>query len=139
MAVTTDLGDPTDVHYREKKPVGERLALQALEKHYGHNVIADGPLPQGLAYYGRFLEVDFGARTSLRTSDGGPVTGFEIQDAADGLYHPVEAEIDGNCVFLDCSAIERPMSVRYAWQPYTRANLVNAAGLPASTFRLPVN
>ena len=30
------------------------------------------------------------------------------------------------------------MAVRYAWQPYTRANLVNTTGLPASTFRLPV-
>ena len=139
MAVTSDLGDPADVHYREKRPVGERLALQALAKHYGHNVVADGPLPKGLTNYGPFLEVDFGAQTGLRTSDGGPVTGFEIQDAVDGLYHPVEAKIDGNCVFLNCSAIKRPIAVRYAWQPYTRANLVNGAGLPASTFRLPVN
>jgi sialate O-acetylesterase len=138
MAVTSDLGDPTDVHYREKKPVGERLALQALAKYYGHNVVADGPLPQGLTSYGSFLKVDFGAQTSLRTSDGGPVIGFEIQDAADGLYHRVEAKIDGNCVYLDCSALKHPMSVRYAWQPYTRANLVNATGLPASTFRLEV-
>lgn len=138
MAVTSDLGDPTDVHYREKKPVGERLALQALAKYYGHNVVADGPLPQGLTSYGSFLKVDFGAQTSLRTSDGGPVIGFEIQDAADGLYHPVEAKIDGNCIFLDCSALKHPRAVRYAWQPYTRANLVNTTGLPASTFRLPV-
>ena len=138
MAVTTDLGDPTDVHYREKKPVGERLALQALANHYGHNVVADGPLPQGLTYFGSSLEVDFGAQTSLRTSDDRPVTGFEVQDSADGLFHPVEAKIDGNRVLLDCSALKHPMAVRYAWQPYTRANLVNATGLPASTFRLPV-
>ena len=139
MAVTSDLGDPTDVHYREKKPVGERLALQALAKHYGHNVVADGPQPRGLTDFGHFLEVDFGPQTGLHASDGGPVTGFEIQDAADGLFHPVSAEIDGNCVFLDCSAIRTPLAVRYAWRPYTRANLVNAAGLPASTFRMSVN
>ena len=136
MVVTTDLGDPTDVHYREKKPVGERLALQALAKHYGHNVVADGPLPQGVTNYGSFLAVDFGTQTSLCTSDGGPVTCFEVQDAADGLYHPVDAKIEGNRVFLDCSALKHPMAVRYAWQPYTRANLVNGAGLPTSTFRL---
>ena len=139
MAVTTDLGDPTDVHYREKKPVGERLALQALAKHYGHNVVADGPLPQSVTTFSRFVEVDFGHQTSLRTSDGGPVTGFEVQDAADGLFHAVEAEVKGNFVFLDCSALKRPMAVRYAWEPYTRANLVNGAGLPASTFRLSVH
>ena len=139
MAVTSDLGDPSDVHYKEKKPVGERLALQALAKHYGHDVVADGPLPQGLTSFGRFLEVDFGSQADLRTSDGGPLSGFEVQDAADGLFHTVSAEIDGNRVFLDCSALKHPMAVRYAWQPYTRANLVNATGLPASTFRLPVN
>ena len=138
MAVTSDLGDPTDVHYRQKKPVGERLALQALAKHYGHNVVADGPLPQGLTNLGGFLAVDFGAQGSLHSSDGGPVTGFEVQDAADGLFHPVEAEIKGNRVFLNCIALKHPLAVRYAWQPYTRANLVNAAGLPASTFRLPL-
>ena len=138
MAVTSDLGDPRDVHYKDKKPVGERLALQALAKYYGQDCAADGPLPRGLTDYGRFLKVEFGPQTDLCTSDGCPVTGFEVQDAADGLFHAVEAEIDGNSVFLNCSAIKRPITVRYAWQPYTRANLVNAAGLPASTFRLKV-
>ena len=28
--------------------------------------------------------------------------------------------------------------VRYAWKPYTDANLVNEAGLPASTFEIEV-
>ena len=145
MAVTSDLGDPTDVHYKAKRPVGERLALQALAKHYGHKTQADGPLAQGLTDYGRFLAVDFGAQTGLHASDGGAIVGFEVQDAADGLFHPVEATVDidavvsdGNRVFLDCSALKTPIAVRYAWQPYTRANLVNAQGLPASTFKLSV-
>ncbi|WP_455963010.1 hypothetical protein [Bacteroides bouchesdurhonensis] len=29
---------------------------------------------------------------------------------------------------------EKPRYVRYGWQPFTRANLVNQASLPASTF-----
>ena len=31
--------------------------------------------------------------------------------------------------------VKEPETVRYGWQPFTRANLVNGAGLPASTFR----
>ena len=138
MAVTSDLGDPTDVHYRQKRPVGERLALQALEKHYGHAVKADGPLAKEAARVGQDVYVDFYPQDALRSADGGPVTGFEVQDAADGLYHPVEAEVTGCLVRLDCSTIRKPKAVRYAWQPYTRANLVNADGLPASTFHLSV-
>ena len=33
---------------------------------------------------------------------------------------------------------ENIKSVYYAWQPFTRANLVNEAGLPCSTFKLEV-
>ena len=138
MAVTSDLGDQTDVHYRQKRPVGERLALQALEKHYGHAVKADGPLAKEAARAGQDVYVDFYPQDALRSADGGPIVGFEVQDAADGLFHPVAAEVSGGLVRLDCAAIRAPKAVRYAWQPYTRANLVNAAGLPASTFRLPV-
>ena len=138
MAVTSDLGDPIDVHYRQKRPVGERLALQALEKHYGHAVKADGPLAKEAACVGQDVYVDFYPQDALRSADGGPIVGFEVQDAADGLFHPVAAEVSGGLVRLDCAAIRAPKAVRYAWQSYTRANLVNATGLPASTFRLPV-
>ena len=138
MAVTSDLGDLSDVHYRQKRPVGERLALQALEKHYGHAVKADGPLAKEAARVGQDVFVDFYPQDALRSADGGPIVGFEVQDAADGLFHPVAAEVSGGLVRLDCAALLAPKAVRYAWQPYTRANLVNAIGLPASTFRLPV-
>ena len=138
MAVTSDLGDPSDVHYRQKRPVGERLALQALEKHYGHAVKADGPLAKEAAVVGPDVYIDFYPQDALRSADGGPIVGFEVQDAADGLFHPVAAEVSGGLVRLDCAAIRAPKAVRYAWQPFTRANLVNDTGLPASTFRLPV-
>jgi sialate O-acetylesterase len=138
MAVTSDLGDPADVHYRQKRPVGVRLALQALEKHYGRAVKADGPLAKEAARVGQDVYVDFYPQDALRSADGGPIIGFEVLDAADGRYHPVAADVTGGLVRLDCAALREPKAVRYAWQPYTRANLVNATGLPASTFRLPV-
>lgn len=36
-------------------------------------------------------------------------------------------------------SIKEPQYVRYGWQPFTRANLVNGEGLPASTFKIKVN
>ena len=35
MVVTKDLGEWTEVHYRRKKPVGERFAALSLRDHYG--------------------------------------------------------------------------------------------------------
>ncbi len=37
MVVTKDLGEWDEVHYRQKKQVGERFASLALSKHYGHD------------------------------------------------------------------------------------------------------
>jgi len=139
MAVTSDLGAKTDVHYKDKKPVGERLALQALAKHYGHHVAADGPLAQEAVLVDGKVLVDFGPQMGLHASDGGSIVGFEVLDAADGLYHSAQAQVlpgASDMICLDVSFLREPTLVRYAWQPYTRANLVNGTGLPASTFRL---
>ena len=141
MAVTSDLGDKTDVHYKNKKPVGERLALQALAKHYGHHVAADGPLAREAVLVDGKVLVDFGPQTGLHASEGESIIGFEVLDAADGLYHPAQAQVipgRPEMICLNVSNLREPAMVRYAWQPYTRANLVNGDGLPASTFRLKV-
>ena len=141
MAVTSDLGDKTDVHYKDKKPVGERLALQALAKHYGHKTTADGPLAREAVFVDGKVLVDFNPQTGLHASEGETIIGFEVLDAADGLYHPVEAQVisgTSEMICLNVSTLREPAMVRYAWQPYTRANLVNGDGLPASTFRLKV-
>ena len=41
----------------------------------------------------------------------------------------------GEQVKVYSKEVRNPRYVRYGWQPFTRANLVNRAGLPASTFR----
>ena len=44
MAVSSDRGDSLDVHPKQKREVGERLAAWALNKTYGYkNVIPSGP------------------------------------------------------------------------------------------------
>ncbi len=44
MAVAIDVGNPGDIHPKAKLPVGERLALWALAKDYGRDVVCSGPL-----------------------------------------------------------------------------------------------
>ena len=44
---------------------------------------------------------------------------------------------DGKLVLTSCVAA--PKYVRYAWQGFTRANLVNGDALPASTFRAEIS
>jgi sialate O-acetylesterase len=77
------------------------------------------------------------ASDGLRTQDGNPLRGFEIA-GKEGDFEAAEARIGGQSVVLSSSRIASPRKVRYAWQPYTDANLVNTAGLPCSTFQSQV-
>ena len=108
MAVSSDRGDSLDVHPKQKREVGERLAAWALNKTYGYkNVIPSGPLYKSVVFSG----------------------------GADGLFYPAQAVVENGKIKVWSDKVKEPETVRYGWQPFTRANLVNGAGLPASTFR----
>lgn len=138
FAVTTDVGDSLDVHPRLKQPVGQRLARLALHDAYGMaRVVPCGPQPVSAVAAGSGVEVRFDHASGLQTSDGGAPLTFEVAEF-EGYYFPARATISGTSVVLDCPEVSRPRFVRYGWQPFTRANVVNAERLPLSTFRLEV-
>lgn len=134
MAVSSDHGDSLDVHPRCKQPIGERLARWALAKTYGQDITPSGPVFSSVTRQADALIVSFLYADGLQTSDGKAPSCFEIAEE-DGLFHPATATIEGNTVRLTSPTIKHPRYVRYAWQPFTRANLVNGDRLPASTFR----
>lgn len=134
MAVSSDHGDSLNVHPTHKQPIGERLARWALSDSYGCSITPSGPLFESVVREGEALVVSFAFGEGLRTSDGNSPSCFEIAEG-EGLYHPANVTIVGDKVRLTSPDLKAPRYVRYAWQPFTRANLVNKDGLPASTFR----
>lgn len=134
MAVSSDHGDSLDVHPRCKQPIGERLARWALAKTYGQDITPSGPVFSSVTRQADALIVSFLYANGLQTSDDNAPSCFEIAEE-DGLFQPATAIIEGNTIRLTSSTIKHPRYVRYAWQPFTRANLVNGDRLPASTFR----
>lgn len=138
MAVSLDRGDSLDVHPTEKRPVGERLARWALCQTYGLSVLPSGPLcREARRQADGSVLVSFDYADGLHASDGESLREFEVAEH-EGLYFPAEAVVEGDKVRLRSAQITSPRYVRYAWKPYSRANLVNCDGLPASTFRINV-
>ena len=138
FAVSSDKGHPTDVHPKEKAPVGERLARLALNQTYGMSHVAQhGPTPaRAFSFRGKTI-IEFSNTIELKTSDGKAVRSLEIADSI-GCFTPVDfekqAKIEGNRIVIEGTAHR----VRYGWKPFTDANLINEAGLPASTFEFKV-
>lgn len=135
MAVSSDQGDSLDVHPKNKKPVGERLARQALNRTYGMKaVVPSGPLFRSAEFRKGAAYVSFDFADGMSSSDGKALRTFEVAET-EGLFYPAKAEIVGDRIKVYSDQVKHPRYVRYGWQPFTRANLVNAQGLPASTFR----
>lgn len=135
MAVSSDLGNPTDVHPKQKRPVGERLAFWALNKTYGlKQVVPSGPLYKSVDFRHGAAYVEFEYGQGMKTSDGQALRTFEVA-GKDGLYSEAEAVVEDGRIKVSSPKVPIPIRVRYGWQPYTTANLVNGAGIPASTFR----
>ena len=135
MVVTSDFGDSLDVHPKHKIEIGERFANLALSRNYGLKNIPDGgpEITTVMQEKGKVI-LSFSHATQLKTSDGNPVRELEVA-GADGLFHPVRAKLEDNKIIID-SKDERIERVRYGWKPYSRANLVNENGWPASTFQV---
>lgn len=133
MAVTTDLGDSLDIHPKRKKVVGERLALWALAKEYGYEHEYSGPLFHHAYVEKSKVLIDFTHANGLTSSDGKALRSFELA-GVDRIFRPAMATTEENLIVLKSKTVTAPKYVRYGWKAYSDGNLINEAGLPASTF-----
>lgn len=136
MVVTTDLVDNlNDIHPRDKKSVGQRLALLALDKTYDLEVASSSPVFKQAKFKGGKAILTFDhVGGGLMSKDGKPLTWFTIA-GADGKFVPADASIVGKTVEVSAPEVNEPKAVRFAWSEIAQPNLCNAAGLPAEPFR----
>ncbi len=134
--VSIDVGDATDIHPRNKKPVGERLASFARGNVYGENLVYSGPIYKSLSISGDKAVLEFDHEGGgLRSLDGEELRNFEVADA-DGNFAEATATIEGTSVIVKSESIPEPRAVRYAWKNNPEGiNFGNREGYPASPFR----
>ena len=130
MAITIDTGHPTNVHPKEKKTIGRRLAAWALGTTYratamgtGNNLNAtdahhrvsvySGPLLNDVERKQQSIVVSFKhVGDGLRSLDGNPLRHFEIC-GADGKFFPATATIlRKNAIELSSEQVKKPKRAR---------------------------
>jgi len=138
LVSTLDLGDPRDIHPKNKLEVGERLGRMALVDLYGwQQQMRAGPEPVECVRKLDTVAIRFANASGGLKALKLPLTGFEGR-TADGKWWPVEAEIVGDEVSLH-AALPTPMqAVRYAWGTLDTATFVNQEGVPSCTFEMAV-
>ncbi|MGJ8725940.1 MAG: Calx-beta domain-containing protein [Roseibacillus sp.] len=135
MVVGNDIGNPNDIHPANKSDFADRLALWSLANEYGQTtLVPSGPLYVSSAIQGASVVVEFDYSAGLTTRDSLAPGGFELKGDG-GIWVPATAVLSGQTVVVSATGVSAPTAIRYAWaQNPTSANLVNAAGLPASVF-----
>lgn len=146
MAVIIDIGNAKDIHPKNKQDVGRRLALWALAKDYGKDVVPSGPLYKSMKKDGSKIRVSFdhvgsglmtGEKKGLdpvKETKGAELARFSIQDKA-GKWHWAKAKIDGKDIVVWHAEVKDPQHVRFGYESNpVGINLYNKEGLPASPF-----
>ncbi len=134
MTVTIDIGDPNNIHPKDKQDVGHRLALAARALTYGEHVEFSGPLYRTMSREGNTLRLYFDHADGGLIVKGDSLLGFEVA-GSDGKFAPANAAVDGDTVVLSSPSAPKPVEARYAWAANPACNLFNKDGLPASPFR----
>ncbi|MHB9046767.1 MAG: sialate O-acetylesterase [Pirellulales bacterium] len=132
-AVITDLGDPNDIHPKQKQDVGKRLALIAAARIFGKAVELSGPVPKTVTIEGNAVRVRYDHVGGGLVVKGGRLEGFALA-GANRRFVWAEATIDGNDVLVTSPQVPEPKFLRYDYVDVPRYRLWNQAGLPAAPF-----
>ncbi|XHR27133.1 MAG: sialate O-acetylesterase [Chthoniobacteraceae bacterium] len=157
QAVLIDLGEEGDIHPRNKRDVGERLARIALAKTYGQPITFSGPVYDSMTIHDgkitlRFQHAEEGLvagelPAEYQPKSSNPATKRLVRNSPDSLLEGfalcgedkkwgwANAKIEGQSVIVWSTNVPRPVAVRYGWANNPTCNLYNRAGLPASPFR----
>lgn len=137
MAVTTDIGNPKDIHPTNKQEVGRRLAAIALNRIYKKRMIDSDPTYKSMKIEGNKIIVTFEniGGGLMTTAKDGIVRGFEVA-GSDQIFYEATATIKGNTVIIYSEKVASPIAVRFGWKGDASAcNLFNKEGFPAVPFR----
>jgi sialate O-acetylesterase len=136
MIITTDLADDTlDIHPKNKRDVGYRLADLALKNTYGlaktYNISPSF----------KSMQIDK-SRIIVSVDDGGSgimikgknVIGLFIA-GEDKIFYPATAKIEGDRIIVSSKNVSKPVAVRYAFSNTAVGNIFSKSGMPLAPFR----
>ena len=157
MAIAIDLGDPPkyDCHIKNKREVGRRLSLLALQNTYGmKDIIGSGPLYKSMKIDNEKIILEFKNAPKGFLVKGENIKGFLIAGipaeyekaprydskkilrySKQRKFYNAKAEIKGNKIIVWSDKVKKPVAVRYGWKNMPECNIFAKSGLPVAPFR----
>lgn len=125
----SDVGEQYDIHPKDKKTPGERLALLAEGKVYGEQLLCEAPYPSEVAIDGDEIRIRFEHASGGLVTEGEKLHALELVPEQDFSWH-----IEGEELVLVVPHLRADTKIRFAKQLFYQVNLKNRAGIPAMPF-----
>lgn len=137
MASIMDVGMEYDVHPKLKRPVGERLALLALGKVYGQNILCEAPEVDQLIMDGNCIQITFRHAGDRLVIKGDELNGLKVTAAQRPVPYTTQVKDNNlNIILKEQITSGETINIRFACSAYEEVNLYNSANLPAKPFSL---
>ncbi|MEA4938815.1 MAG: sialate O-acetylesterase [Christensenella sp.] len=134
LVCSMDAGMRYDVHPKHKRPIGERLALQALNKVYGRSILADSPSVEGVRREGSTIHIRFANSGQGLICRGAYLETLDVSVNGAAL-ETFSAEVRDNELLLSAPELAQgTVTVSFCQRPFCEDNLYNSAGLPMLPF-----
>lgn len=131
MASAIDLGNPGDIHPREKQTVAHRLALTALGRDYGFDTNYKAPLCISTKNKGDRIILEFDDDLTATSS---AMLGFIVGDINGNFDQAIVKKIDNRTLELYSPLVKKPICARYNWADFPNGNLYSSHGIPVAPF-----
>ena len=134
LVCAMDAGLRYDIHPKHKRPIGERLALQALHYVYGMPILSDSPVFKAIQKEDARLVLSFRFGEGLHVKGKEPRTvDLEVDGRAE---ENLEVSVENDCLMIASPALRgaRTAAVRFAWHPFCEDNVYNRNDLPVLPF-----
>lgn len=133
LASISDVGEEHDIHPKDKKTVGHRMALLARHYLYGEDLLCEAPRPAGIRREGDKIIIEMENAGEGLQIVGSTIEALQLRSADQVI--PYNASVAGNALILSLDEpTDAPIQIRFAKDDWYRVNLVNAAGIPAIPF-----
>jgi sialate O-acetylesterase len=132
LVIAMDLGEANDIHPKDKKNIGLRLARQALYLVYGMMTAKAANAPMLKDYYADGEKMILRVNGELTPPETAP-TEFEIA-GEDGVFRLARASIEGEIITLRSAEVPLPKHARYMWKNNPAVEIFGMNGLPLAPF-----
>ena len=130
LASIMDVGSRYDIHPKEKRPVGERLAALALNYEYKKATPCEAPRISKVTRENGKLKVQFANAINGLETDGEINHLFDV--IVSGKQVPVTAKLSGDSVLLEGEGLQKGKAeVAFAYKPWCPMTLFNSEKLAA--------